>query len=153
MTRQFAALLIGAFALLLAPATTSAQQAEDIGQHRVHYNALNTSALPAEVASAYGIQRSGSRAMLNIAVLRKADSTDSMDTPVQAKVEARAVNLTGQPRDIDLKEIKEEEAIYYIGTFRIHDEESLTFTISVQPEGSKQPPQQFSFQQQFYTQD
>lgn len=151
MTRQLAALFIGALALLLLPATAPAQQAEDIGQHLVHYNALNTNALPPEVASAYGIQRSGSRAMLNIAVLRKADTADSMDTPVKANVRARAVNLTGQARDIELREIEDDDAIYYIGTFRIHDEETLTFTITVRPEGSQQPPQVFNFQQQFYT--
>lgn len=153
MNRVLAAFSITAFALLLVPATAPAQQAEDIGQHLVHYNALNTNALPPEVASAYGIQRSGSRAMLNIAVLRKSDSADSMNTPTHAKVSARAVNLTGQPRDIELREIEDDDAVYYIGTFRIHNEETLTFTISVQPEGSKQPPQQFSFQQQFYTDD
>ncbi len=151
MKRELAALCITAIALLLAPAMAPAQQAEDIGNYRIHYNALNTNALPPEVAGAYGIQRSGSRAMLNIAVLRKAESTDSMDTPTHAEVSARAINLTGQRREIELQEIEDDEAVYYIGTFRIHDEETLTFTISVQPEGSQQPPQEFSFQQQFFT--
>lgn len=151
MKREIVALCITAFALLLVSTTISAQQAEDIGNYRVHYNALNTNVLPPDVASAYGIQRSGSRAMLNIAVLRKADSADSMDTPAHAKVSARAINLTGQGREIELQEIEDDNAVYYIGTFRIHDEETLTFTISVQPEGSKQPPREFSFQQQFFT--
>lgn len=154
MNRTLAGFLVAvltASVLLVLPASAPAQQAEDIGNHRVHYNALNTSALPPEVASAYGIQRSGSRAMLNIAVLRKAESADSMDTPSRAQVSARAVNLTGQSRDIELQEIEDDDAIYYIGTFRIHNEETLTFTITVQPEGSEQAPQTFTFQQQFYT--
>ncbi|WP_376694795.1 DUF4426 domain-containing protein [Wenzhouxiangella sp. EGI_FJ10305] len=151
MKHKLAALCITAFALLLAPATAPAQQAEDIGNYRVHYNALNTNALPPEVAGAYGIQRSGSRAMLNIAVLRKAENADSMDTPTHARISARATNLTGQGREIELQEVEDDDAVYYIGTFRIHDEESLTFTISVQPEGSNRPPQEFSFQQQFFT--
>lgn len=153
MTRKIAVFLISVLGLFAFFNSAWAQQAEDIGQHRVHYNALNTNALPPEVASAYGIQRSGSRAMLNIAVLRKADSPDSMDIPTHAEVSARATNLTGQARKIDLQEVEEDDAVYYIGTFRIHNEETLTFTITVKPEGSGQPPQEFSFQQQFYTQE
>lgn len=151
MTRQLPALFIIAAVLLLTTSSAVAQQAEDIGNYRVHYNALNTNVLPPEVASAYGIQRSGNRAMLNIAVLRKAENADSMDVPTHAEVSAGAINLTGQRREIGLQEIEDDDAIYYIGTFRIHDEETLTFTISVQPEGSRQPPQEFSFQQQFFT--
>ena len=153
MIRTFAATLITAIALLALPATGQAQQAEDIGDYRVHYNAINTNAIPPEVASAYGIQRSGSRAMLNIAVLRKAESEDSMDTTARATVSARAVNLTGQVREIELREIEDDDAIYYIGTFRISNEETLTFEISVRPEGSEQPPARFSFQQQFFVEN
>lgn len=142
--------ILGVFAFL-APA--SAQQAEDIGNHLVHYSAMSTRMVPPEVARAYGIERSGNRAMINIAVLQKADSGDAMDTPVHASVDASAVNLTGQPRNIELQEIVEDDAIYYIGTFRITNEETLTFNIEVRPEGSDQPADTFSFQQQFYVEE
>jgi len=153
MTRQLAVFLFTAFALLLASFAAQAQQFEDIGDYRVHYSAMNTRMLPAEVASAYGITRSGRRAMINITVLRNAGSDDSMAVPVSGSVQASAINLTGQRREIALQEIREEDAVYYIGTFRISNEETLTFDISVRPEDSKRPPARFSFQQKFYVEE
>lgn len=149
MTRQLAALFITAFALLLLSAPAPAQQSEEFGDYVVHYNALNTNLLPPEVARAYGIQRSGARAMLNIAVLRQ--NENELQDPVHAEVSASAINLTGQRRDIELREINDQDAIYYIGTFRIHDEETLNFTIRVRPRDSDRPSHEISFRQQFFT--
>lgn len=153
MKRKFTVLFGAAFALVLASFAASAQQAEDIGDYLVHYSAMNSRMLPAEVARAYGIERSGTRAMINVTVLRKASEEGQMDEPVHAQVDVSAVNLTGQIRDISLQEIEEDDAVYYIGTFRIANEETLTFDIHVRPEGSKRPPDEFSFQQKFYVEE
>ncbi|QKK01500.1 MAG: DUF4426 domain-containing protein [Pseudomonadota bacterium] len=143
--------LIATAALLLAMlgGPAFAQQSEEFGDWVVHYNAINTNLLPPEVARAYGIQRSGSRALLNIAVLEK--HPDALDEPIHASVTASAINLTGQRRDIALREIEDQGAIYYIGTFRIHDEETLTFSIQVKPGRSEQPAREITFRQQFFT--
>ncbi len=138
------AVLLGLF--LLAPA--QAQQAEDLGTHRVHYSAINTSQLTPQVASAFGIQRSASRALLNLAVLRKTD--DGLDRPVRAQIRVQAVNMAGQRRDLELRERVEQDAIYYLATFRIHNEERISFRVSVLPEDLEGSPREFSFQQQFF---
>jgi hypothetical protein len=131
---------------LLFSAPLAAQQAETFGPYEAHYSAINTSQLSPQVAQAYGIQRSSNQAMLNIAVLR---SGEPEDEPVSATVTAEAVNLTGQRRVIEMREIRDQGAIYSIGTFRITNEERLTFRVSVQPEG-RAAPYEFTFQQQFY---
>lgn len=137
------------FVLLLALSLHAvAEQAEEFGDYRIHYNTMNTTLLSPEVARAYDIQRSGTRALLNIAVLKK--NNDELNTPVTARVRASVSNLAGQRRDLDVKEIRDQEAIYYIATFRFHDEENLNFRISVQPEGESRA-HEFSFRQQFYT--
>jgi len=133
------------FALLFS-APLAAQQAETFGAYEAHYSAINTSQLSPTVARAYGIQRSKNRSMLNIAVLR---SGDPEDEPVSATVAAETVNLTGQRRTIELREIRDQGAIYYVGTFRITNEERVTFRIGVQPEG-RSTPYEFTFQQQFF---
>ena len=115
----FAVLILG----MVAP--LAAQQAEDFGDFEVHYSTLNTNMLSPEVARAYGIQRSGNRAMLNITVLDKNDT--GLNTAMTARVSAEATNLTGQRRVIELEEIRDQDAIYYIGTFRIHNEENTEF--------------------------
>jgi hypothetical protein len=62
-----------------------------------------------------------------------------------------ATNLTGQRRDIELRRIDDQGAIYYIGQFRIHDEETLNFDVLVQPSGAEDGPYELKFRQQFYT--
>ncbi len=139
-------LLFAALALSLCMPLV-AQQSEDFGDFEVHYSTLNTNMLSPDVARAYGIQRSGNRAMLNVTVLDKSDS--GLNSAMTASVSAEATNLTGQRRVIDLQEIRDQDAIYYVGTFRIHNEEMLNFQLSVQPEGIPRP-RQISFRQQFF---
>ena len=86
-----------------------AQQSQDFGDYVVHYNALNTNLIPPQVAKAYGIQRSSSRALLNITVLKKV--MDNPGTPVKAEIATTSTNLTGQRRQIEMREILEPEGI------------------------------------------
>lgn len=129
--------------------TLAAQQSQDFGTYVVHYNALNTNLVPPEVAKAYGITRSPNRALLNVTVLQKV--MDTPGTPVDASVTAAATNLTGQRREIVLREIREGAgAIYYIGEFPVHNLETYRFEIRVGVEGEPEPLA-VRFTQQFYT--
>lgn len=120
----------------------------DAGTHLIHYNALPTSQLTPEVASAYNILRSRTRGMLNVAVTRKIPN--STGEPVPAKVRVHAANLNGQVKNISLREVREGEAIYYIGEINISEGETLVFDLYVSPEGSEQT-HHIRFQQTFYS--
>lgn len=117
----------------------------DIGDHVVHFSALSTDQLPPEIASAYNIVRSKNRAMLNVSVLREADSA-----PVPANVTVKTVNLTGQLKNVTMRRIDEQEAIYYIGVTPVANRETLRFEISVTPDGVDQPSE-VVFSREFYT--
>ena len=117
----------------------------DIGDHVVHFSALATDQLPPEVAKAYGIVRSPERAMLNVSVLQEADNK-----AVTADVTVNVVNLTGQLKNVAMRQINEGDAIYYIGETRVANRETLVFDISVKPEGVN-VPSQVRFQRQFFT--
>ena len=146
MQRMMKSLVI-LLALFCLPAV--AQQEQTFGDYEVHYNAFNSSMLTAEVAKAYGIARSDSRALINISVLKRAD--DDSVTAVQSKVTATGRNLTGQLREIDMREIKEQDdAIYYIGELSVRNMETFDFTVLVTPEG-REKPFTVEFRQQFYT--
>lgn len=135
--------------LVLTSPDTHAQQAREFGDYVVHYNALNSSLITPEVARAYGIRRSDSRGLINISIIRNDANNDLI--AVRAGVETSAKNLTGQTRDIEMREISEgEDAIYYIGEFSVSNMEMFDFTVSVTPEGMDK---QFKveFRQQFYT--
>lgn len=118
------------------------------GDHVVHFNAQSTTMLPAEVARAYGITRSDNRAMLNVALIHKDER--GRGTPVPAEISVSAVNLLNQARNISLRELREGDAIYYIGEFKVSNEETLNFRIVVRPEGTN-TPHEITFSQQFYT--
>ena len=142
-------LSVVALVALFLSAAVPAQQSQDFGEYVVHYNALNTNLIPPQVAQAYGIVRSTNRALLNVTVLKKV--MDTPGTPVSAKVTASGTNLTGQRREIEVREIEEPGgAIYYVGVFPVHNLETYAFDITVAIEGESEPLD-VRFKQQFYT--
>jgi predicted small lipoprotein YifL len=100
---------------------------QTFGDLEVHYNALRTDELPAEVARAYGIERSSNRVMLNVSLLRKAP--DGRTTPVDGRVSATAYNLNGQLKDLQMRRITEGSSVYFIGEVGISGDEILVFNI------------------------
>jgi len=126
-------------------AQPAAATSADIGDHVVHFSAQSTDQLPPEVARAYNIVRSKNRAMLNVSVLREADNSS-----VQANVTVEAVNLTGQLKNVAMRELIEQDAIYYIGDLPVANRETLNFEISITPDGTD-TPSLVRFQRQFYT--
>lgn len=143
--RPIIVLALLALAVLFG-APAAAQQSQQFGDYEVHYNTLNTNMLSPDIASVYGIQRAGTQAMLNVTVL----DTESRE-PMEARISATATNLTGQRREIELRKITDQGAIYYIGQFRIHDEEMLNFNVRIQPEDHQGAPFTMTFRQQFFT--
>jgi Domain of unknown function (DUF4426) len=147
MQRTLSLLLFTSFLVYFS--TCFAQQSEVFGKYEIHYNAINANLLPAQVVQGYGIKRSSSRAVVNITVLDK--SSTEYGTPVHAAVTANSLNLTGQRRTIEMREIEEGDgAVYYIGELPIANMETYNFTVSVQLEGEAKPFE-LSFRQQFFT--
>lgn len=141
--------LIACALLLAAAPAVDAQQMERFGAFEVHFNVLNSDQIPAPVAQGYGIKRSASRALLNVTVLDTRGAAGS--TPVHANVTASAVNLTGQRRDIPMREINDpDDAVYYIGELPITHLETYAFTVEVAVEGEAEPFV-VEFRQQFFT--
>ena len=126
-----------------------AQQARNFGEYSVHYNALNSSLLSPEIAKAYGIRRSDSRALINISVLKASDDQPAL--AVKAKVVAAGRNLTGQTRNVSMREVSDGDgAVYYIGELSVRNMETFDFTVLVTPQGQDQAFE-LKFRQQFYT--
>lgn len=117
----------------------------DIGAHVVHFSAQSTDQLPPDIARAYNIVRSKNRAMLNVSVIE-----NGTDKPVSAEVVVKTVNLTGQLKNVNMRKITEQEAIYYIGETPIANRETLIFDIDVTPEGADEMSQ-VRFKRQFFT--
>lgn len=112
----------------LEPATASSRE---FGNYVLHFNAIRTDTLTPEIAKLYNIARSANRALLNISMVKKVEGTPGV--PVAGRVTAQAVNLNGQFKDLTLREIREGDAIYYIGDVPVANDETLVFTISATP--------------------
>ena len=69
--------------------------------------------------------------MLNVVILKKNEF--GLTEPVHGTVSAAASNLTGQLKNLGIREIIEQDAIYYIGETPIAHQETLIFDIDVTP--------------------
>ncbi len=133
-------------ATVTTPSEPATSSSKEFGEYVLYFNAIRTDSLTPEVATSYGIVRSANRALVNISMVKTA--ADSTGIPVPGKVTAEAVNLNGQIKDLSLREIREGEAVYYIGDVAISGDETLVFTVEATPENTTTP---FSvkFQRQF----
>ena len=121
-----------------------AESSQTVGDYIVHYNALSTESLPPAVARAYGITRSKNQGLLNISVLKKGGNFEG----AEANITVSATNLTGQLRNLELRKIEEQNAIYYISVFSVADQETLDFSIKVTTTDNKTG--NIKLRQQFY---
>jgi len=138
--------LIAALCLCSAAAVAHAEIAQKFGPIEVHYNALTTDDLLPEVARAYKIDRSKTRGMVTMSVLKQ-NAVGAL-SPVPAKLTIYATNLNQQLANIEMREIKEGSAIYYLGEFRVTPPDTLKFTATVEVNG--QPKREVVFNQKFY---
>jgi hypothetical protein len=133
---------------LLGLSTAHADQSKDFGDYTIHYNAFTTDVLTADVARSYNITRSKNRALLNISVLKKV--MDASVKPVRAQVQASATNLSAQLKTLEVRELNDQGAIYYIAESQVNHRETLKFEIAVTPAGEENT-YRLSFSQQFFT--
>ena len=138
--------LLATLCLCSAAAVAHAEIAQKFGPIEVHYNALTTNELLPEVARAYKIDRSKTRGMVTMSVLKK-NEVGAL-SPVPAKLTIYATNLNQQLATIEMREIKESSAIYYLGEFRVTPPDTLKFTATVEVNG--QPKREVVFNQKFY---
>ena len=117
----------------------------NIGDFVVHFSEQSTDQLPPDVARTYNIVRSKNRAMLTVSVVRAANNA-----AVTAVVTVKTVNLTGQLKNVTIRQENEGEAIYYIGEVTIANRETLIFDISVTPDGVEKASD-VRFKRQFFT--
>lgn len=122
--------------LLVTSTGAVAENSTRANGYTIHHNAIPTALLSPEIASSYQIVRSKYRGLLNVSIIR--DVAGTTGQPVTARVTAYALNLIGRRHPIALREIREADAIYYIGDFPIVDQETLKFVLEIIPENSSQ---------------
>jgi len=117
-------------------------------EYEVHYMALNSGVLDPQVAAQYGLKRSRALGFLNISVLKREGKHSSKAVP--AMVEAKMRNDLQQVQFLSFQPVREANARYYIAQFPHREGELLTFTVTIYPEGVKEPFA-FEFSQNFFS--
>jgi len=131
----------------LATLSAQAEQADTVGDYKVHYNAINSTLIQPEVASQYKILRSRFEGVINIAVQKK---IDNVYTGIPASLSGTASNLLGQQQKLTFTEIHEGKAIYYLSNFHFSNEETFKFKIDVKSNDGKLN-HSVKFQRKFFT--
>ncbi|SQD79844.1 DUF4426 domain-containing protein [Moritella yayanosii] len=127
---------------LLVSATANAEQMQKLGDWDVHYIAFPSTFLTSDIASDYAINRSKYLGIINISVL---DSDTLKAQAVTMTITAR--NLLGNIRELDVREIREKNAIYYIAEVPHRNEETYRIKVTI---SSGNQTQELKFQQKFY---
>ncbi|MBD3648995.1 MAG: DUF4426 domain-containing protein [Pseudomonadales bacterium] len=96
----------------------------------IHYTTLPSTLIPADVAAAHDIVRADDRIIINITVRRN-------EAAVAARVTRHVTNLLNQLVAIDFREITEPGAVYYLGSHRVDERETLRFDLDIRPDGEE----------------
>jgi len=136
------------FAALTISLHAYAESSKQFGDYTIHYTAFRSDTLQPEIAKAYNLIRRNNRVIVNVSVIKNVAGTTG--TAASAKVEGQANNLTGQLKQLDFREIKEGDAIYYLAEIQISNGEFLKFDLSVTPEG-KTDAARINFDKRFFT--
>lgn len=120
-------LLVTLVAILL-PFSVSAGQFKAIKEIEAHYVVLNSTFLTPKVARAHDLKRNEYTAIVNVSLL---DRLSVGKPAVVGKVTGSVMNLLGQRKALQFKQVREGDAIYYLAQFSIVNEELYRFTIDV----------------------
>ena len=132
-----ASLVLGLF---LSP--VHAEQKKVLGPWDVHYIAFDSTMIDAKIAQSYQLQRSKYQAVLNISVLKSSDQKAQ-----QVRISGTATDLTQKQIELNFREVKEGDAIYYLAQVPVHDQKHLNFKLDIW-QGTEN--QKLEFSQVFY---
>ena len=144
MLRKILSLTLMA-SFMLFTSSANAEQKQQVGNYDIHYMALGSTFITPAIAKTYGIERSRFNGIVNIAVL---DTSQEGNPAVAVDISGIANNLLDARKDLNFKEIREGDAIYYIAQVPYRDDQEINFTIAVK-HGNKLNTA-LKFKQKFY---
>ena len=137
------AIIVFLLATITFPAFSSEASFKDgATRFTIHYSAFNSTFLLPDIARSYNIERSSKLGLINISVLKNGK-------PVKAEVKIESANLMAQKFNLKTWLIDEGDAMYYLASFPISNDELLHFTLQISPDGSKRS-KTITFSQKFY---
>lgn len=125
--------ILSSVLLALFLSTGSAQASEvEFDRYVVHYSVVNTTFLTPDVARAYQLRRSSSRALVNIVIMKR-DGDDFESVP--GRVSGKTINLNRQVRNLRFREVRDGDAYYHLAEVPVRPGEVLDFQLRVSATG------------------
>lgn len=118
-----------------------AERKQAFGDIDVHYSVFNSSFLQPDTAAASGLVRSKTQGVVTVSVLKDGK-------PLDAGVEGSVKNLLGQQTPLAFKQVREQNATYYLAQFEMEQREVLTFELKVS--GHDGSSNSFTFNQEVF---
>ena len=118
--------------ILLSLGAAAQAEMRQYGDYEVHYSLFQSSFLQPSIASAYSIVRARDHAVLTIAVRRTSEALASV--AVSAAISGKRGDLI-YSKALDFREIREDQAVYYVADFAFISGEAIYFDLSIRPEG------------------
>ncbi|MCE9681084.1 DUF4426 domain-containing protein [Halomonas alkalisoli] len=147
MTYRTALTHLPVLLLLCLALPLQAQQYEQVGDYQVHYSAVSTSFLSADVAAEHGIQRSPAMALVNVSVLQELE--DGTMRAVNAPVSGKVGTVGGSsPASLSFRSLRTGDSMSQIALFRIIEDEPMRFDLEVRHDRN-QAPAEVGFIQRF----
>jgi len=130
------ALRLAAVAVLVLQAGHAGAQNHEQAFERyvLKSNVVSSLSIPEASANKHAIRRAADQGILNVTVMKKGQSLQT----VPARVQAHAISLAGSKRKIEMRETKVGDWVSYTGTFNFAPREVLDFNIVAEPTGSGQ---------------
>ncbi|WP_028772612.1 DUF4426 domain-containing protein [Shewanella waksmanii] len=122
-----------------------AEQKKVVGNFDIHYVALGSTFLTPSIAKTYGIKRSSYTGIINISV----QQNNLQGHPaVPVDISGIANNLLDARINLNFREIREGDAIYYIAEVPYRDDQEINFQIAIKHDNELNT--QLKFKQKFY---
>jgi len=142
---MFRAILSALILTLAFVGNVSAEQKQKVGNFDIHYVAFGSTFLTPTIAKSYGIKRSSYTGIINVSVL---DTNQDGNPPVAVEISGIANNLLDARINLQFREIREADAIYYVAEVPYRDDQEINFKLAIKYQNKLNT--QLKFKQKFY---
>lgn len=129
-------LSVASLTLVTQLASAQVEHVTNADPYSLRANAIRSEFIPDTVASEHKISAGPDRGLLNVVILRSVP--DGEDATVQAEVIAYQRNLIGQRKTIEMRSVRVNDRITYLGDFDSDTSSNSIFVIEATPQGSEE---------------
>lgn len=118
----------------------------ETGDHIIFFTSIDSRLVPPLVARAHGLPRGPRYLTISISVQEK-----DTRTTVSAQVTGHATNLLAQTTDLAFREVREQDALYYLASHNADQQDTHHYHLVIQPAGATAEPIRLNFDYRYFS--